>query len=173
MIRGDHQVEGFDYNETFLPITKMTTMRCFLAVTVAKCLYLHQMDVNNVFLHGDLEEEVNMRIPPSFTCNDSNKVCKLKKSLHGLKQAHRQWFAKLSSKLYEYGFVRSYADYSLLVYRNCEVFMALLVYVDDTVLAGNNADACKHSKDYLHACFSIKDLGSLKYFLGIEVARGQ
>jgi len=83
----------------------------------------------------------------------------------------RQWFAKLSSKLCEYGFVRSYADYSLFVYRKGTVFLAVLVYVDDIVLTSNDTQACKDFKTYLHACLSIKDLGPLKYFLGIEVAR--
>jgi len=130
------------------------------------------MDVNNAFLHGDLDEEVFMKMPLGFSTKDPNKVCWLKKSLYGLRQASRQWFAKLSCKLSEYGFVKSYVDYSLFIYRKCEVFMALLVYVDDIVLAFNNAHASTMFKEYLNASFSIKDLGSSKYFLGIEVARG-
>jgi len=172
VIRGDHQVEGFDFNETFAPVAKMTSVRIFLSVAVAKGWELHQLDVNNAFLHGDLDEEVYMRLPPGFQSIDPTKVCRLKKSLYGLRQAPRQWFAKLSSKLSEYGFVRTYADYSLFVYRQQEVFMGLLIYVDDIVLASNNAAASQRFKAYLHACFSIKDLGPLKYFLGIEIARG-
>jgi len=87
-------------------------------------------------------------------------------------QAPRQSFAKLSLKLCEYEFVRSYADYSLFVYRKRQVFMALSIDVDDIVLPGNNGPACKGFKDYLHACFSIKDLSPFKYFLGMEVALG-
>ena len=71
-----------------------------------------------------------------------NKVCRLQKSLYGLKQAPRQWFAKLSSKLLEYGFVRSYADYSLFTYQKGDKFMALLVYADDLVLTGNDREVC-------------------------------
>ena len=130
------------------------------------------MNVTNAFLHGDLEEKVFMRMRPSFCSSESTKVCKLRKSLYGLRQAPRQWFAKLSSKLCAYGFARSYADYSLFVYQKGEVFMALLVYVDDIVLAGNNTQACVDFKNYLYACFSINDLGPLKYFLGNKVARG-
>ena len=70
----------------------------------------------------------------------------------------------------EYGFVHLYADYSLFTYRKADIFLALLVYVDDIVLVGNDSSACREFKDYLHACFSIKDLCPLKYFLGIEVA---
>ena len=130
---------------------------------------LYQMDVNNAFLHGDLEEDVYLQMAPGFATRGLNKVYKLKKSLCGLCQAPHQWFSKLSSKLCEYGFVRSYADYSLLVYRKEEVFMTLLVYVNDIVLKSNNAQTRKDFKAYLHACFSIKDLGPLKYFMGIEV----
>lgn len=102
-----------------------------------------------------------MRLPPSFRANDPKKVCRLKRSLYGLCLAPRQWFAKLSSKLSKFGFVRTYADYSLFVYQQQDVFMALLVYVDDIVLASNNAVASQKFKAYLHACFSIKDLGPL------------
>ena len=172
VVRGDHQIEGFDYTETFAPVARMTTVRCFLAVAVARGWELHQMDVNNAFLHGDLDEEVFMKLPPGFSSSDPTKVCRLRKSLYGLRQAPRQWFAKLSFKLCQYGFTRTYADYSLFIYHQGEVFMALLVYVDDIVLASNDSHASQRFKDYLHACFSIKDLGPLKYFLGIEIARG-
>ena len=172
MIRGDHQVEGFDYNETFALVAKMTSVRCFLSVAIAKGWDLHQLDVNNAFLHGNLQEEVYMTLPPGFTCNTPTKVCRLQKSLYGLRQAPRQWFAKLSTKLREYDFVHSYVHNSLFTYRKGDFFMALLIYVDDIVLAGNDTHACNEFKAYLHACFSIKDIGPLKYFLGIEVAHG-
>jgi len=172
VIRGDHQVEGIDYNETFALVAKMTSVRCFLSVAAAKGWELHQLDVNNAFLHGDPHEEVYMKLSPGFHPSGSNKMCKLKKSLYDLKQAPRQWFAKLSSMLCDFGFVKSYADYSLFTYRQGNIFMALLVYVDDIVLIGNNSKACQQFKAYLHECFSIKDLGVLNYFLGIEVARG-
>ena len=152
-------------------MAKMASIRCFLAVAVAKGWALHQMDVNNAFLYGDLDEEVYMTLPPGFETTTSNQVCRLQKSLHGLKQAPRQWFAKLSSTLLDYGFVRSYADYSLFTYKKGEKFMALLIYVDDLVLTGNDDDLCAKFKVYLHT--HIKDLGPLKYFLGIEVARSK
>ena len=75
MIRGDHQDEGFDYNETFAPVAKMTSVRIFLSVTVAKGWELYQKDVNNASLHSDLEEEVFMKLPPRFSSEDPNKVC--------------------------------------------------------------------------------------------------
>jgi len=138
MIQEDEQIEDFDYHETFTIASKMTSVRIVLSVAVAKGWELHQMDVNNAFLHGDLDEKVYMMMPPGFWASNPNKVCWLCKSLYGLKQAPRQWFAKLSSKPLEYGFNRSYADYSLFTHKNGENFMALLVYVNDVVLIGNN-----------------------------------
>ena len=81
MIRGDEQVEGFDYNETFAPVAKMTSVKTFLAVA-AKRWHLHQIDVNNAFLHRDLNEEVYMIMPPGFRTSNPNKVCRLRKSLY-------------------------------------------------------------------------------------------
>jgi len=119
---------------------------------------------------SDLNEEVYMIVPPGFTVVSPNKVCRLRKSLYGLRQAPQQWFAKLSSKLEEYGFVSSYADYSLFTYRKGDIFLGLLVYIDDIILPGNNSKACADFKCYLNNYFLIKDLGPLKYFLGIEAA---
>jgi len=104
VIFGNHQVTGIDYIETFAPDAKMTTVRVFLAVAAAKNWEVHQMDVHNAFLHGDLEEEFYIKLPPSFQVSVPGKVCKLKKSLYGLKQAHRCWFAKLLAALKGYGF---------------------------------------------------------------------
>ena len=89
MIRGDEQIEGFNYNETFAPIVKMTNMRRFLAVIVAKGWHLHQMDVTNAFLLGDLNEEPYMAMPPFFHTSNPNKACQLRKSLYGLRQTPR------------------------------------------------------------------------------------
>jgi len=114
----------WDYNETFALVAKMTSARISLSVAVVKGWKLHQMNVNNAFLHSDLEEEVFMKMPPVFSSNASERLCRLRKSLYCLRQAPRQWFAKFSSKLIEYIFVKSYASYSLFVYPKGKVFMA-------------------------------------------------
>lgn len=168
---GNHQVEGIDYNETFAPVAKMTTVRAFLAVAAAKNWELHQMDVHNAFLHGDLFEEVYTKIPFGFQGDKPGKVCRLRKSLYGLKQAPRCWFAKLSQSLREYGFIQSYSDYSLFTCQKGAIQLNIFVYVDDLIISGNNSAALSAFKKYLCSCFHMKDLGVLKYFLGIEVSR--
>ncbi|KAJ1704540.1 hypothetical protein LUZ63_004319 [Rhynchospora breviuscula] len=169
---GNRQVQGVDYIETFAPVAKMVSVKTFLAVAVARGWELHQMDVHNAFLHGDLNEEVYMRLPPGFTHSQPGKVCRLRKSIYGLRQAPRMWFAKLTTALETYGFVQSKADYSQFTYHKGDAFIAILIYVDDLVVAGNNSDAIHDFKQYISEVFHMKDLGALKYFLGIEIARG-
>jgi transposase InsO family protein len=173
VVFGNRQLPGIDFHETFAPVAKMVTVRIFLAVAITRNWELHQMDVHNAFLHGDLEEEVYMKLPPGYAPSGSTgKVCRLRKALYGLRQAPRQWFAKLSSALKLFGFKQSTADYSLFCYTKGDVSLYVLVYVDDLLIAGSGHDAVIKLKAYLRECFHMKDLGVLKYFLGIEVARG-
>ena len=177
--KGYTQREGLDYTNTFSPVAKSVSVRIVLSLAAVKGWALHQMDVNNAFLHGDLDEEVYMSLPPGFhskgeCANASNSgllVCKLNKSLYGLKQASRQWFAKFSSTLLNFGFIQSKADYSLFTHTKGASFTALLVYVDDILLTGNDPSCIADLKQLLDTKFGLKDLGLLKYFLGLEVAR--
>ena len=112
-----------------------------------------------------------MRPSPGFRPLKPNLVCKLRKSLYGLRQAPHQWYFKLASALLQYGFRQSPFDHSLFIFHQNGIFLALLIYVDDLVLAGNRPEHCHQFKSYLQQCFKLKDLGALKYFIGIEVAR--
>ncbi|GKC77206.1 ribonuclease H-like domain-containing protein [Tanacetum coccineum] len=165
---GFGQKEGIDYEEKFSPVVKMVTVRCLLSIVVSQSWPIFQLYVNNAFLYGDLDEVVYMR-PPEGYFPSGNKVCKLKKFLYGLKQAPRQWNAKLTSTLTENGFSQSKSDYSLFTKIDKGIFLTLLVYVDDIIITGNNVDEIEKFKVFLKSKFMIKDLGKLKYFLGIEV----
>lgn len=168
--------QGVDFADTFSPVAKMTTVKTLLAFAAAKKWSLHQLDISNVFLNGDLNEEIYMTLPPGYTPKDGevippNAVCKLKKSLYGLKQASRQWFLKFRSTLMSLGFQQSHADHTLFVKNVNGKYFAVLVYVDDIVIASNNDDDVIQLKEDLKKAFKLRDLGSLQYFLGLEIAR--
>ncbi|GJT85173.1 putative RNA-directed DNA polymerase [Tanacetum coccineum] len=147
----------------------MVTVRCLISIVVQNGWTLYQLDVNNAFLYGDLVEDVYMTLPPGYFSKNETQVCKLVKSLYGLKQAPRKWNEKLTWALLEIGFIQSKCDYSLYVKSVDDIFIAVLVYVDDIVLTGNNFNEVEKLKDHLKSKFMIKDLGVLKYFLGIEI----
>ncbi|CAL1392356.1 unnamed protein product [Linum trigynum] len=169
--KGFTQIPGVDYHDTFAPVAKMVTVRSLIAVAALRNWPLHQLDVNNAFLHGDLDEEVYMKMPEGFGQPNDTRVCRLKRSLYGLKQASRNWHAKFTSSLLQLGFKQSKFDYSLFIAHKGSTFVAALIYVDDVVLTGNNEQFISLVKQRLDNDFSIKDLGPLKFFLGIEVAR--
>lgn len=112
-----------------------------------------------------------MHLSLGFIASGPNKVCQLRKSFYGLRESPRNWFGKLASALHTYGFSQSHADHTLFTYHQQGIFLVVLVYVDDFILIGNNLKACTSFKHYLNGCFHIKDLGTLKYYLGIKVAR--
>ncbi|CAE5963143.1 unnamed protein product [Arabidopsis arenosa] len=144
--KGYTQQEGVDYIDTFSPVAKLVT--------------------------------IYMDLPPGYTPPKGetlppNAVWKLHKSLYGLKQASRQWYKKFSEVLLRDGFLQSESEHTLFVKYNDGIFIALLVYVDDIVIASNNDDAVSQLKATLAAAFKLKDLGQVKYFLGLEIARNK
>lgn len=130
------------------------------------------MDINNAFLYGDLNKEVYMDLPQCFnTDKGKNQVCRLIKYLYRLKQASRQWNIKLTLALLAAGFVQSHLDYSLFTMQSAGKIVVVLIYVDDLLITGNDAQLIQDTRDSLQRNFHIKDLGELKYFLGINFAR--
>nr|XP_016442248.1 PREDICTED: uncharacterized mitochondrial protein AtMg00810-like [Nicotiana tabacum] len=149
----------------------MSTVKTLIVVDVKQGWPMFQLDVNNAFLHGDLDEEVFMKLPPSVGTSSSSVplVCRLRKSLYGLRQASKQWYAKLSQALHSRGYTHSLNDYSLFTRGSGKSMVILIVYVDDIILTGTDEFEIASLKEFLNLQFKIKDLGSLNYFLGIEV----
>ncbi|CAA7043502.1 unnamed protein product [Microthlaspi erraticum] len=176
--KGFTQQEGVDFVDTFSPVAKMTTVKTLLAVAAAKDWSLTQLDISNAFLNGDLDEEIYMTLPPGYTAKPGeslppNAVCRLKKSLYGLKQASRQWFLKFSSVLLKLGFAKSHADHTLFVKNVSGKYLAVLVYVDDIIITSNCDADVDQLKEDLKKAFRLRDLGALRYFLGLEIARSK
>ena len=147
----------------------MVTVKTLLTIAVSKNWHLVQLDVNNAFLHGDFFEEVYMGLPLGYKSNTTiqgeRMVCKLHKSIYGLKQASRQWFAKFSQFLISLGFQQEKADYSQFIKGQGTTFIALIVYVDDIIITGANVGLIRGLQAVLNRQFLLKDLGSLTFFL--------
>ncbi|WVZ49645.1 hypothetical protein U9M48_000985 [Paspalum notatum var. saurae] len=168
--KGFKQRNGIDYEDTFSPVVKAATIRIVLSIAVSRGWTLRQLDVQNAFLHGILEEEVYIRQPPGFEDPvHPDYVCRLDKALYGLKQAPRAWYSRLSKKLCDLGFKSSKADTSLFFYNNGSVSIFILIYVDDIIVASSKQEAVAALLQDLQKDFALKDLGELHYFLGIEV----
>ena len=170
--KGYSQQYGMDYEETFAPVAKMTTVRTLIAVASIRQWNICQMDVKNAFLNGDLHEEVYMTPPPGIA-HQSGEVCRLRKALYGLKQAPRAWFEKFSTVITSLGFIPSNHDSALFVKCTSAGRILLSLYVDDMIITGDDYKGIESLKRELTHRFAMKDLGMLRYFLGIEVAQSK
>ncbi|GJR29529.1 ribonuclease H-like domain-containing protein [Tanacetum coccineum] len=169
---GSNQQHGVDFDETFSPVVKPATIRTVLSLAVSRQWPIHQLDVKNAFLNGDLSETVYMHQPPGFV--DSrypNHVCLLQRSLYGLKQAPRAWFQRFAGYATRAGFSPSRCDSSLFIYTQGSQVAYLLIYVDDIILTASSPVLLQQIVDSLHKEFDMTDLGALNYFLGIFVVR--
>ena len=166
------QEDGFDYMDTFSPVVKITTVQLLLSIAISQQWHIHQLDISNAFLHGDLTEQLYMSQTPGFINSQfPNFVCKLKKSLYGLKQAPQEWFKKLSLYLISIGFQGSKNDSSLFFkYHNSTPYF-FLIYVDDILLISPDPNGITTIISLLKKVFTTKDLGSANFFLGIELLK--
>ncbi|XP_066334217.1 uncharacterized mitochondrial protein AtMg00810-like [Miscanthus floridulus] len=170
VVRGFTQRAGVDYGETYCHVVKPATVRTVLHLAAQRDWSVHQLDVNNAFLHGVLDEEVFARQPVGFTTNP-DLVYRLSKSLYGLKQASRAWYMRLATFLGSMGFKPTCSDSSLFVLHQGNESIYLLLYVDDIVLMGSSTDILRRVIRTINAEFKLKDMGPVHFFLGIQVQR--
>ncbi|WJZ83312.1 hypothetical protein VitviT2T_003004 [Vitis vinifera] len=161
------------YTVKYKADAKINIVRVLLSLAANLDWPLQQFDVKNVFLHGELSEEIYMDLPPGCMVPEKQcqKVCKLKKSLYGLKQSPRAWFGRFTKSMRAFGYRQSNSDHTLFLKKQHGKITALIVYVDDMVVIGNDPEERQALQNYLSREFEMKDLGPLKYFLGIEVSR--
>jgi hypothetical protein len=175
VVKGYLQRHGIDYDEVFSPVVRHTSIRAVLALVTHQNLELEQLDVKTAFLHGNLEEEIFMVQLEGFKQpGTKNLVCRLKKSLYGLKESPKQWYKKFDSYMIQIGYTR--CEYDCYVYvRIFEdgSYIFLLLYVDDMLIAAKSMCEVNRLKSLLHKDFEMKDLGAAKKILGMEIRRNK
>ncbi|BBG99824.1 transposable element gene [Prunus dulcis] len=170
--KGFTQKEGIDFNETFSPVSTKDSLRVIMALVAHFDLHLHQMDVKTAFLNGDLEEDIYMVQPEGFVQEGGKSlVCKLCKSIYGLKQASRQWYLKFNKVVKDFGFVENVLDECIYMKMSGRHFIILVLYVDDILLACTNLTMLHDCKNFLSKNFEMTDLAEASYVLGIDISR--
>ena len=168
--QGYNQKFGVDYDAVFAPVVKQTTTRILFSIAGKQKMHLYHFDVKTAFLNGDLQETIYMKQPPGFISNENqNKVCLLRKSLYGLKQAARSWNQCIHKALIEFKFKQSLMDPCLYIRKTKEGLDYLLIYVDDMIVASKNVNFIEEIFKMLNSKFVMSNLGPIKHYLGMEI----
>ena len=171
--KGYTQKHGIDFEETFSPVVRFSSIRTLLALAIQRNLIVHQMDVVTAFLNGKLNEEIYMQQPDGYQVSGKKSlVCRLKKSLYGLKQAPRCWNQELKQFMAQAGFVQSNADPCVFI-RLDEHTTIVAVYVDDLILITDAMEVMLETKGLLSKHFKMKDMNQLHYCLGVNIVHRQ
>ncbi|KAJ9542935.1 hypothetical protein OSB04_029441 [Centaurea solstitialis] len=164
--KGFTQTHGIDYDETFSPVAMLKSIRILMAISAYFNYEIWQMDVKTTFLNGKLTEDVYMEQPEGFEDpKNPNKVCKLLKSIYGLKQASRSWNLHFDDRIKEFGFAKSEFEPCVYTKFSGSIVTFLVLYVDDILLIGNDVPTLQSVKSWLSKCFQMKDLGEAAYIL--------
>ncbi|KAJ9541567.1 hypothetical protein OSB04_028073 [Centaurea solstitialis] len=172
--KGFTQTHGIDYDETFSPVAMLKSIRILMAISAYFNYEIWQMDVKTAFLNGKLTEDVYMEQPEGFEDpKNPNKVCRLLKSIYGLKQASRSWNLHFDERIKEFGFAKSEFEPCVYTKFSGSIVTFLVLYVDDILLIGNDVPTLQSVKEWLSKCFQMKDLGEAAYILGIKIYRNR
>ena len=173
--KGFTQEHGIDYEETFSPVTRYESIRYLLAHAALEDWEIEAMDVKTAYLYGKLKEEIYMAQPEGFIkSGQEHKVCKLVKSIYGLKQARRVWYETISKTLQKkFGFQQLHSDAGVhvLCQREGDHEIILILYIDDLLIMGNSQPMIHSIKKQLMAAYQMKDLGAATSYLGIRITR--
>ena len=166
--KGYTQQKDLDYNETFAPVIKQQSLRLLLAIAVEQECMIHHIDISTAFLYGEIEEEIYIEIPEGLdNYQDKSKVLKLNKALYGLKQAPRAWNKKLVATFQSFGLTQLQTDNCIFHKEN----LIVSVYVDDMLILSKFQNEIEHFKYKISQHFKSKDLGELKFILGVKIQR--
>lgn len=167
--KGFTQRRGIDYLDTFSPVVKHSTLRMLFALSVQWGMDITHLDVTTAFLNGHLKENIYMSIPEGFVNESKGKVLKLKKAIYGLKQSSLVWYEKVKDCLCKQGFKNSELEPCLFHKTSGNVKVIVTVYVDDFLIFSNCAEATEKLKTVLGSEFKLKDLGSVRRYLGMRI----
>ncbi|GKC95371.1 retrotransposon protein, putative, ty1-copia subclass [Tanacetum coccineum] len=170
--KGYTQLYGVDYEETFSPVADIRAIRILISIAAYYDYEIWQMDVKTTFLNGYLDEDIYMVQPEGFVDpNHPRKVCKLQRSIYGLKQASRSWNKRFDEEIKRFGFAQNLDEPCVYQKASGSNVTFLILYVDDIIIMGNHIPSLRSVKDYLGKCFAMKDLGEAAFILGIKIYR--
>ncbi|GJV03071.1 retrotransposon protein, putative, ty1-copia subclass [Tanacetum coccineum] len=170
--KGYTQLYGVDYEETFSPVADVRAIRFLISIAALHDYEIWQMDVKTTFLNGYLDEDIYMVQPEGFVNpKHPRKVCKIQRSIYGLKQASRSWNKRFDEEIKKFGFAQNLDEPCVYQKASGSNVTFLILYIDDIIIMGNHIPSLQSVKDYLEKCFAMKDLGEAAFILGIKIYR--
>ncbi|SGZ10669.1 BQ5605_C102g13149 [Microbotryum silenes-dioicae] len=169
--QGNWQRDGIDFNKTFAPVARFSSIRSLLALVATNGLHVHQVDIDKAYLHGDLDHDIWMTAPRGFDL-PSDKVLRLRRSIYGLKQAGRIWNRHIEASLCDLGYTATGTDHCIYSWLDdCQRPHYIALYVDDLLMISPDLAEIKRVILGLEQRYGVKRLGPAEYILGIQIRR--